>query len=79
MSDKNFDVRPIAAGDKGWIVETLETHWNSTMMVSRGVLHDISAQTNALARSRELKPGIPIIGMDGILLRDEIELEMALG
>ena len=163
MSDKDFDVRPIVASDKDWVVETLETHWNSTMMVSRGVLHDTSAQegfaavrdglpiglltyniicdqceitlmqsmregigvgsaligavkdtairegckrlwlitTNdnlhalgfyqkrgftlaavypdALARSRELKPGIPMAGMNGIPLRDEIELEIALG
>ena len=33
---------------------------------------------DALARSRELKPGIPMTGMNGILLRDEIELEIAL-
>ena len=163
MKGRDFDVRPTFADDKGWIVETLEAHWNSTLMVSRGVLHDVSAQEgfaavrdglpiglltynivgdeceitlmqsmregigvgsalivavkdtairegckrlwlittndnlhalgfyqkrgftlagvypNALARSRELKPGISITGMDGIPLRDEIELEMALG
>jgi ribosomal protein S18 acetylase RimI-like enzyme len=33
---------------------------------------------NALERSRELKPEIPLIGMDGIPLWDEIELEMIL-
>ena len=44
MKGRDFDVRPTVADDRGWIVETLETHWNSTMMVSRGVLHDISAQ-----------------------------------
>lgn len=32
----------------------------------------------ALKRSRELKPEIPLIGMDGIPIRDELELEMAL-
>ena len=162
MKGRNFDVRPIAADDKGWVVETLETHWKSIMMVSRGVLHDISAQEgfavvqdglpiglltydivgdeceitlmqsmregigvgsaligatkdtatregcrrlwlittndnlhalgfyqkrgftlaaiypNALARSRELKPGISMTGMSSIPLRDEIELEMRL-
>lgn len=159
---KDYKVRPTVADDKGWIVETLETYWNSTMMVSRGVLHDISVQEgfaavqdglpiglltydiageqceitlmqsmregigvgsalieaarnaaasagckrlwlittndnlhalgfyqkrgftlvsvypNALAKSRELKPGISMIGMNGIPLRDEIELEMQL-
>jgi ribosomal protein S18 acetylase RimI-like enzyme len=33
---------------------------------------------NALAESRKLKPQIPLIGLDGIPLRDEIELEMPL-
>ena len=34
--------------------------------------------SNALSMSRELKPGISMTGMNGIPLRDEIELEMAL-
>ena len=33
---------------------------------------------NALAESRRIKPSIPLVGMDGIPLRDEIELEMRL-
>ena len=33
---------------------------------------------DALARSRELKPSIPEIGLDGIPLRDELELELRL-
>ena len=33
---------------------------------------------NALDRSRELKPSIPLISENGIPLRDEIELEMSL-
>ena len=33
---------------------------------------------NALDLSRQLKPQIPLIGLDGIPLRDEIELEMSL-
>ena len=162
MGGKDFEVRPTGVQDKGWIIETLETHWNSTLMVSRGVLHDVSAQNgfaavqdglpvglltydivgdqceitlmqslrkgigvgtgliyaarnaaisrgckrlwlittndnlhaigfyqkrgftlvavhpNALARSRELKPGIPMTGMCGIPLRDEVEMEMRL-
>jgi hypothetical protein len=34
---------------------------------------------NALDLSRRIKPEIPLVGEDGIPLRDEIELEMALG
>jgi GNAT superfamily N-acetyltransferase len=33
---------------------------------------------DALTRSRQLKPSIPEIGLDGIPLRDEIELELSL-
>ncbi|MDX1686866.1 MAG: TIGR03618 family F420-dependent PPOX class oxidoreductase [Candidatus Promineifilaceae bacterium] len=33
---------------------------------------------NAMERARELKPEIPLVGNDGIPLRDEIELEMDL-
>jgi ribosomal protein S18 acetylase RimI-like enzyme len=33
---------------------------------------------DALDRSRELKPSIPEIGLDGIPLRDELELELRL-
>jgi len=33
---------------------------------------------NALEQSRKLKPEIPLVGSDGISLRDEIELEMML-
>lgn len=33
---------------------------------------------NAIEESRRLKPEIPVIGMDGIPLRDELELEMIL-
>jgi GNAT superfamily N-acetyltransferase len=35
-------------------------------------------RAGALAQSRKLKPSIPLLGMNGIPLRDEIELEMML-
>ena len=155
-------VRPTDADDSRWIAEMLNEHWSSTMMVSRGVLHDVKAQSglaatqdcepvglltynivgdeceitlmqslregigvgsalidaakgiatiagcrrlwlittndnlhalgfyqkrgfalvavhpNALAQSRLLKPQISTVGMGGIPLRDEIELEILL-
>ncbi len=37
-----------------------------------------AVQINAIERSRTLKPEIPLTGMDGIPIRDEIELEMML-
>ena len=38
----------------------------------------VSVYPNALNESRKIKPTIPLIGLDGIPLRDEIELEMQL-
>lgn len=38
----------------------------------------VAVHRNAIAESRRLKPGIPLTGNDGILLRDEIELEILL-
>jgi N-acetylglutamate synthase-like GNAT family acetyltransferase len=39
----------------------------------------VAVHRNALEISRKLKPEIPLIGFDGIPLRDEIELEITLG
>jgi hypothetical protein len=38
----------------------------------------VAVHRNALDISRELKPEIPQLGIDGVPLRDEIELEMML-
>lgn len=38
----------------------------------------VAVHPRALDQSRQLKPEIPLIGLDGIPLRDEIELEMIL-
>jgi hypothetical protein len=38
----------------------------------------VAVHRNALERSRQIKPEIPHVGLHGIPLRDEIELEMRL-
>lgn len=38
----------------------------------------VAVHRGAVNESRKIKPGIPLIGNDGIPLRDEIELEMRL-
>lgn len=38
----------------------------------------VAVHRKALERSRKLKPEIPLVGIDGIPMRDEIELEMML-
>lgn len=38
----------------------------------------VAVHRNALEETRRLKPGLPRLGIDGIELRDEVELEMVL-
>ncbi len=38
----------------------------------------VAVHRNAIAESRKLKPEIPLAGVDGIPIRDEIELELLL-
>jgi GNAT superfamily N-acetyltransferase len=38
----------------------------------------VAVHRDAMAQSRRIKPSIPLVGMHGIPLRDEIELELAL-
>lgn len=38
----------------------------------------VAVHRDAVMRSRQIKPSIPLIGNDGIPIRDEIELEMML-
>lgn len=38
----------------------------------------VAVYRNAIEESRKLKPEIPLTGIDGILIRDEIELELLL-
>ena len=38
----------------------------------------VAVYRDAVYKSRELKPEIPVIGMDGISIRDEVELELRL-
>ena len=40
--------------------------------------HLVRVYPNAMERSRKLNPTIPLVGIDGIPLRDELELEVLL-
>jgi GNAT superfamily N-acetyltransferase len=68
----------LAAGCRRlWLVTTNDNTHALRFYQRRGFVL-VAVHRNALDRSRELKPEIPMIGMDGIPLRDEIELEMML-
>jgi ribosomal protein S18 acetylase RimI-like enzyme len=60
-----------------WLITTNDNTHALRFYQKRGFV--IAAiHVNALEKDRRLKPEIPLIGEDGIPLRDEIELEMIL-
>jgi ribosomal protein S18 acetylase RimI-like enzyme len=60
-----------------WLITTND-NLRALRFYQRRGFHLVAVHPNALARSRELKPSIPEIGLDGIPLRDELELELTL-
>ena len=60
-----------------WLITTNDNINALRFYQKRGFML-VAVHRNALELSRKLKPEIPMIGNDGIPLRDEIELEMIL-
>ena len=60
-----------------WLIATNDNMAALRFYQRRGFVL-VGVHRNALEESRRLKPEIPLIGIDGIPLRDEIELEMTI-
>ncbi len=60
-----------------WLITTNDNTYALRFYQRRG-LRLAALHRDAIAESRRLKPEIPLVGMDGIPLRDEIELEIIL-
>ena len=60
-----------------WLIVTNDNLPALRFYQKRG-FHLAAVYPNALEASRRLKPEIPLFGLDGIPLRDEIELELTL-
>jgi N-acetylglutamate synthase-like GNAT family acetyltransferase len=60
-----------------WLITTNDNTTGLRFLQKRG-FSLVAVHRNALVKSRELKPEIPLIGHDGIPMRDEIELEIVL-
>ena len=60
-----------------WLITTND-NLSALRFYQKWGLHIIAVYPNALEKSRRLKLEIPILGKEGIPLRDEIELEMIL-
>ena len=60
-----------------WLITTND-NLNALRFYQKRGFALVAVHRNALEISRKFKPEIPLIGADGIPLRDEIELEMIL-
>jgi ribosomal protein S18 acetylase RimI-like enzyme len=76
-----LDAAARAARDAGcgrvWLITTND-NLRALRFYQRRGFRLVAVHPDALERSRELKPSIPDIGLDGIPLRDELELELRL-
>ena len=71
------DIAIKARCERLWLITTNDNLNALRFYQKRGFVL-VAVHRNALDVSRKLKPEIPLIGDDGIPLRDEIELEMML-
>jgi ribosomal protein S18 acetylase RimI-like enzyme len=69
----------VEAGCKRLWLITTNDNLNALRFYQKRGFALVAVHRNALKGSRQLKPEIPEIGMDGIPLRDEIELELVVG
>ncbi|OGG11595.1 hypothetical protein A2Z00_05200 [Candidatus Gottesmanbacteria bacterium RBG_13_45_10] len=60
-----------------WLTTTND-NFRAMKFYQKAGLVIVKVHRNALERARQIKPSIPLIGDDGIPLRDEIEFEMIL-
>jgi hypothetical protein len=68
----------VGAGcERLWLITTNDNTHALRFYQKRGFAL-VALRANAVAASRQLKPEIPHLGNDGIPIRDEIELEVAL-
>ena len=76
-----LDAAARAARDAGcgrvWLITTND-NLRALRFYQRRGFRLVAVHPDALERSRELKPSVPEIGLDGIPLRDELELELRL-
>lgn len=60
-----------------WLITTNDNLTALRFYQKRGFVL-VALHRNALDKSRRLKPSIPLFGLDGIPLRDELEMELPL-
>ncbi len=77
LIDAVKDVAANAKCKRLWVITTNDNTAALRFYQKRGFLL-VAVYPNAVEQSRKLKPEIPLVGADGIPIRDEIELELPL-
>ncbi len=77
MISKAVDLARKSRCKRVWLITTND-NMPALRFYQKSGFHLVAIHRNALERSRRLKPEIPQIGLYGIPLRDEIELEIPL-
>jgi ribosomal protein S18 acetylase RimI-like enzyme len=77
LVDAVKDVAQAAGCRRLWLITTNDNLAAVRFYQKRGFVL-VAIHRNAMEESRRLKPEIPLVGLDGIPLRDEIELELTL-
>ncbi len=77
LIDAVKDVATMAHCKRLWLITANDNMAALRFYQKRGFLL-VAVYRNAVEQSRRLKPEIPLVGIDGIPLRDEIELELLL-
>ena len=71
------DIAVLAECRRLWLITTNDNMEALRFYQKKGFVL-VAVHCNALEHARKLKPEIPLVGKEGIPLRDEIELEMLL-
>jgi ribosomal protein S18 acetylase RimI-like enzyme len=61
-----------------WLITTND-NLRALRFYQRRGLRLVALRANEIEKSRRLKPSIPLVGNDGIPIRDELELEQGIG
>ncbi|MGA9348116.1 MAG: GNAT family N-acetyltransferase [Anaerolineae bacterium] len=77
LQDAVKDIAASAKCKRLWLITTNDNTAALRFYQKRG-FSLVAVHRNALEQSRRLKPEIPLVGTNGIPLRDEIELELLL-
>ena len=62
---KAFQIRPIAQDDKSWITSLLKENWGSSIMVTRGKIHQADELPGFIALQEDQPVGLVTYNIDG--------------